>query len=378
MNKKLEDLLYDALLPTDEPDMELNRRILQKQFKEASVMKHYHFKKIAAAAAVCVLTVGSITAYAAYKFLSPSQIAGEVSNNHALAKAFEGKDAVLVNETQESSDYEITLLGLVSGTELSPYVDESETGKIKDSRTYAAVAVNRTDGKPVQDDERKCLSPLLNGVEWMVANNGTMDVGLQWFVQDGVIYELLECDDLEAFAGRGVQLGVVDEFCDETEAFTMDKSTGDYSRNTDYTGTNALFDLPLDQSKADEAAADAYIEKLKASLENDDDEGEEDISEDEDVKKYLADLEAAEDEAAFLKKNASLISSEILKQDKDGMVEFGKEGDTQGTLNVSDFEKGVSKSGVITGGTMEDLVIHMFTVNEDGTVTYKAYAPSAK
>lgn len=376
MNKKLDEILYDALLPADEPDPELNRRILDSRSKEVSAMRHYHFKKMAAAAAVCVLAVGSITAYAAYKYLSPSQVAEEVSDNNALAKAFESKDAVLVNETQTSGDYEITLLGLVSGTNLAPCVDESETGKLEESRTYAAVAVKHTDGKALGVDEKKCISPLLNGVEWMVANNGTMDVGLSWFVKDGVIYELLDCDNLEMFAGRGVQVGVVDEFCDETEAFSMDKNTGIYNKKPGYTGTNALFDLPLDKSKADEKAAEAYIEKLKNH--DDDGEDEKEITGDADYEKYISDFEAADDEAAFLKETAVLISRKVLKVDKDGMVEFGREEESSGTIDVSEYKEGVPTSGVITGSTLDDTVIHMFTVNGDGTVTYETYAPAVK
>lgn len=214
------------------------------------------------------------------------------------------------------------------------------------------------------------------GVEWMVANNGTMDVSLCWFVKDGVIYELLDCDNLEMFAGRGVQIGVVDEFCDETEAFSMDKGTGKYSKKSGYTGTNALFDLPLDEKKADEKAAEAYIEKLK-NPPADADDGEE-IPGNPDYEKYVSDFEAAKDEAAFLKETAVLISREILKIDKDGMVQFGKEDSANGTMYVAEFEKGVPTAGVITGENLDNAVIHMFTVNGDGTATYEAYAPAVK
>lgn len=376
MNNKLEELLYDALVPANEPDPGLNRRILESRSKEVSAMRKYHFKKMAAAAAVCVLAVGSITAYAAYQYLSPAQVAKEVSNNNALAKAFESKDAVLVNETQTSGDYRITLLGLVSGTDLSPYIDEESMGELEESRTYAAVAIGRADGGKITEDERKCVSPLLTGVDWMVANNGTMDVGLCWFIKDGVIYAIMDCDNLEMFAARGVQVGVVDEFGDESEAFFMDEKTGVYSKKPDYKGTNALFSLPLDQAKADDKAADEYIEKLKKP--SDDEEDENELPGDADYEKYVRDFEAAEDEAAFLKETAVLISRKVLKIDKEGMVEFGKEGETQGTMNLTGYKEGVPTSGLITGSTLDDTVIHMFTVNGDGTATYETYAPAVQ
>lgn len=376
MNHKLEELLYDALVPVNEPDPGLNRRILESRSKEVSAMRKFHFRKMAAAAAVCVLAVGSVTAYAAYQYLSPSQVAKEVSNNNALAKAFESKDAVLVNETQTSGDYEITLLGLVSGAELSPYVDKESTGELERSRTYAAAAIARTDGKKITEDERKCVSPLLTGVDWMVANNGTMDVGLCWFIKDGVIYAIMDCDNLEMFAARGVQVGVVDEFGDEPEAFFMDKKTGVYSKKPGYKGTNALFSLPLDQAKADEKAADEYIEKLKKP--SDDEEDEDEITGDADFEKYVRDFEAAEDKAAFLKETAVLISRKVLKIDKDGMVEFGKEGEAQGTMDLTGYKEGVPTFGLLSGSNLDDTVIHMFTVNGDGTATYETYAPAVK
>lgn len=77
------------------------------------------------------------------------------------------------------------------------------------------------------------------------------------------MYELIECDSLEKFAGRGVQIGVVDSFAEENQAFAMDES-GKYQKKTDYEGTNFLFDLPLDPAKADEQAAEQYLKELES------------------------------------------------------------------------------------------------------------------
>ena len=86
----------------------------------------------------------------------------------------------------------------------------------------------------------------------------------------------MDCNNLEMFAARGVQVGVVDEFGDESEAFFMDEKTGVYSKKPGYKGTNALFSLPLDQAKADEKAADEYIERLKKPSDDEEDEDEDD------------------------------------------------------------------------------------------------------
>lgn len=76
--------------------------------------KFHPTRKLIAASACAILLLGGSSAYAAYHFLSPSQIADEVADNGALSRAFAGEDAVSVNETQQSNGYDITLLGLVS------------------------------------------------------------------------------------------------------------------------------------------------------------------------------------------------------------------------------------------------------------------------
>lgn len=84
------------------------------------------------------------------------------------------------------------------------------------------------------------VAPLINGVSVLDANAATMDETLTWFCKDGVLYELIECDDLEIFADRGVQLGIVDSFGSETAAFRMDNESGSYRKVEDYAGTIAL------------------------------------------------------------------------------------------------------------------------------------------
>lgn len=104
-----------------------------------------------------------------------------------------------------------------------------------------------------------CVSALIHGKPFVDVNNSTLKAGAQAFVQDGVQYQLLECDNLEIFADMGVYIGVVESFGREAQAFAMDDVTGDYTVNKSYDGLKALFVLPLDKSKADDAAAEAYF-----------------------------------------------------------------------------------------------------------------------
>ena len=98
-------------------------------------------RRVAAAAACTVILLGSGSAYAAYHYLSPSQIVDEISADSALSKAFEDKDAITINETQTSNGYNITLLGLVSGEKLGLYVPDETKKEVSGKHTYAALAV---------------------------------------------------------------------------------------------------------------------------------------------------------------------------------------------------------------------------------------------
>lgn len=266
MSDNFNTLIKKVLADKKAPSPDLNRQIIAKA-KENNQMKNNKIKKSAVAAAcICLAAASSITAYAAYRYLSPSQVAEEVSESGALAKAFESDDAVLVNETQSTNGYDITLLGLVSGKNLELCVPQEAALELRETHTYAAVAIAKSDGTEMEYRDF-CISPLINGVEFSVANNVTLDTTLTFFKQDGVIYNLIECDNLEMFANRGVQLGVVDSFGSETRAFKMDEETGVYTKQEGYEKTNALFMLPLDKEKADDEAAEEYIEKLIAEVE---------------------------------------------------------------------------------------------------------------
>lgn len=77
MDKKLDELLFEAMKPVDEPAPELNRQILARRSERT--MRKINFKKTAVAAAVAILVVaGGASAYAA-------------SQNHSLLSLFAGK-----------------------------------------------------------------------------------------------------------------------------------------------------------------------------------------------------------------------------------------------------------------------------------------------
>lgn len=236
-----------------------------------SEKRSYRQRSKVVAAVVCtVILLGSGSVYAANHYLNPSQIVDEISADSTLSKVFADKDAITINETQTSNGYDITLLGLVSGEKLGVYMPDETKKEVSDKHSYAALAISKSDGSKMSN-RNFCVSPLINGEAFTDVNAATLNVGLSWFEKDGVIYELIECDNLEIFADRGVYLSLVDDFGDEVAAFRMDEATGKYHKVEDYAGTSALFTLPLDKDKADTVAADKFLVSLRREADSETD-----------------------------------------------------------------------------------------------------------
>ena len=398
MSDNFDLLVKDALSGRNNPDPDLNRQIIVKSKEKSQMRNQNRIRKASVAAAcMCLLAAGSITAYAAYHYLSPAQVAEQVSDNGALAEAFEGEDAILINETQQSNGYNITLLGLVSGKDLELCVPEDISSNLSDVRTYAAIAIAKSDGTEMEY-RNLCISPLINGVDWFVVNNATMDVSLTWFKQDGVVYELVECDDLQVFADRGVQLGVVDDFGNESSAFYMDTQSGEYRRNADYEGTNALFTLPLDKSKADAKEAEAYLNALEHNEENDQEIAENEAekmtsawdTEMDQISEFIDTITMDNIDDYFIRDEATVFTA---KPDENGWIDFGsrynKEEDYlmeggSGYIsywidNEEDFRiggfgvSGMGDEGDARKLDMSGLQMNVITRNEDGSFTKAVY-----
>ena len=111
MNNDIDDLLKQALTPTEEPDFWVNQKIINSMNQKGNqTMKK--FKKIPVLLGLtCALCVGATTAYAAYHYLSPATVAKKMDNNK-LSEAFKGKQSIEINQTQHFKDYDITLLGI--------------------------------------------------------------------------------------------------------------------------------------------------------------------------------------------------------------------------------------------------------------------------
>ena len=212
-------------------------------------------KTLPAAAAAGALCLCALGAAAAGFLLTPKQAADELGYT-AVSAAFEGPDAVAVNETQTDGDYEVTLLGLTTGRDLSDF----EVGDISDESTYIVTAIRRTDGTPVTLEDQFLVGPLISGEDPVTCNPFMMHSGYHAMVKDGVLYRMLECDSIYPFADRTVYIMVQEGTFPDYEAYRFDAETGVITANPDTEGLNVLFTAPLDASYADPAKAQALLD----------------------------------------------------------------------------------------------------------------------
>ena len=117
MENNLDELLKHALTPNEDAEYWLNQKILRLAEEKQNMKRgQKYFKRIPAAVltAALVLGVTSLTAYAAWKYLSVQEVAENVGDI-TLADAFLSEDAISINESQSYGEYRVTLMGMVSG-----------------------------------------------------------------------------------------------------------------------------------------------------------------------------------------------------------------------------------------------------------------------
>lgn len=384
------DALEIEMLETSETVKQPKPRLKQKteNEKENNAMFKNRKNRYAAAAVIgaAVLAAGSITGYAALKYLTPSQVAVEFEDNK-LAKAFEGENAILINETQKYDDYTISLLGVTSGADISDYIlPDSALG---DSTMYAVLTMEKTDGAPMPDtssDEYGSFtffaSPYIQGLAPKDFNIYTLGTGYSEFVKDGVQYRLLEFDDITVFADRTIYIGVSEGMSYDISAYIFDETTGEISKNPDYSGINALFTLPIDQSCADEKAAQECIDKINAEMHPS--KSDEPISqpemtdEEKELDAFMSQI-TGENIGDYLERVESTVQT--LTPDKDNYLEYswelesGAGGNERLLLDWIDIAPGETMllGWSSSGGTIEGLCVPTLTDNGDGTYTFAAY-----
>ena len=400
--RDLDAILYDALSPMREPDDAVNRKIVQqvgeKQKKQKSggheVVRNVgkwrrRSLQTAAAAAVSVVALSSLTAYAAWRYLAPNEIAQEIEDTR-LAEEFKQNNRLEHGETQSYGGYDITLLGIVSGKEISDFSEHAREN-VEDDKTYVAVAIARADGTPMPDGQDEAydsteifVSPYIKGLNPMDYNAYFLDGGFSSFVKDGVQYRILETDNVEVFADRGIYIGVSDGMTYNNQAFVYNAESGELVRNTEYQGLNALFVLPIDASKADAEEAAAILDRVEQranGVETQEEQEEHGVFSKE-VEEFMAKL-TVENIDIYAEPVES--TRQTVTPDENNYFSYSykmpDESAGSGTFRM-DFIFQEGKIGMsdmfnysASDGKLEYLQIQTFTLNEDGTVTSVVYVP---
>ena len=241
------------------------------------------------AAAVCVLGGTVFAAYKVYNYLSAEQ-AADMLGDKTLAERFKDGDSEISSETVSDGDYKATVLGITSGENIS---DLAEGEDIKD-KTYAVVAIEKTDGSDMTYDDDLLVTPFVEGLKPWQFNIFTIGGGgASGKIIDGVLYRIVEFGSVECFADRHIYLAVMSGGFNCREAYNYDESTGLITSRDYYDGTNILFDMPIDKSKADPKKAQKYIDEIEKEWGEAISEDEEKTKEDFDVKVEKTDGETA-------------------------------------------------------------------------------------
>ena len=214
----------------------------------------------------------AVSAFAAWNLLKPGEIAEQL-NDKTPSAAFESENVVNINESVTSGDYIFTLLAIVSGKDITDHTTYS-SDDIRADRTYAVVAIQRTDGAPMPsyDDDGFTpfyISPYVKGQKPWQVNAHTLGGGHAEIFADGVLYRMVEFDNITMFADCGVYLGIHEGSFPNNYVFISDEQTGELKANPEYEGVSALFNLPIDKSLADPEKAEQYIANLLNADEDD-------------------------------------------------------------------------------------------------------------
>ncbi len=267
MNDKLDNALRHALTPGDEADIRLNQKILNQAEEKRKMAERKNWRLTAAIAGGLVLCISSVTVYAAWKYLPASDVAANVQGRN-LAEAFAGEQAFVINEVQSYGDYRVTLLSIISGRMLSEY-PHYHNGEIAADRTYVVIAIENGNGVPMPDTSDESYgnleffaSPLIGDFNPAFYNIAGMSGNYTDMTEEGILYRLLECSNVEIFADHDLYLCVSEGMFYDSEAYCYDELTGKISRNENYEGMNALFELPMDIAKADPQKAAEYMAEL--------------------------------------------------------------------------------------------------------------------
>lgn len=235
--------------------------------KENETMTRAKHKKVfwRAAIAVCLAVVLSVTGIAASQLLSARE-ASRFMNDSTIETAFSDENAIEINETQVMGDYTVTLLGVASGKSLQKY------GAEDNNHSYVLFAVQ---GNGLDSLNRFAgdytITPLVSGYHYEIVNCFSLGMSGHGAYLDDTLYLCEDIANLELLADHTIYWAIYKrdfpvyvegaEGYQMGDVFTMAED-GSISFREDFPEDHAMFTLPLDESKADPAAAEEYLWQL--------------------------------------------------------------------------------------------------------------------
>lgn len=231
------------------------------------------------AVAAVLMAVLSIGAVAGAFLLSPTEAAKLLDEDRA-ALAFSGNTANTDEQVGQLGGYTVRLCGLGTGEAVLDQFDCT----MESGHTYVMLSYQRTDGAPIDLDKeygqwKKIV--FVSGLPIEVQETIFYSRG-KATVEDGVLYDLLDCGNLGLFADHTAYLAIYEgditdlyeqkygeradyegrAFAFPEQAIQMDED-GYFAFLPDYPKPHLLFTLPLDEAGADPERAQEYLETIE-------------------------------------------------------------------------------------------------------------------
>lgn len=389
MNERIKQAFDQSNPQSDEKNRifrEIVRKSEESSDRRTKMEKSYSIRRvcIAGLVAVLVLTSGG-GVYAAMKWKTANE-AADMLGDKKLAEAFGKQESDMTVE--EAGDYRVVLLGVVSGEDITDKIFTSDDG-IETDRSYAAVAIEKLDGSEMTYDDEIMVSPLIQGMKPWQFNIATTNGGACSKIVDGIEYRIADMDNIEIFGDREIYLAVTDNGFNFADGYTYNDDTGIIARNEAYEGLNLLFKLSCDPSKADSAAADAYLksmeEEMSSSEETSESENDTDEASGEENVEWITGENIVGFNAEAVKEKGTFYKDIPLTADKNGDISYKLEFE-EGSAKIKipedvmfpDGADGLSKEWDWVQINETTIYVSIYNKAQDGAITASVYEVSRK
>ncbi len=203
-------------------------------------------------AAVLIIAFLSFTAFAISKLLSAHDVAEHMGESQ-VAESFDKQTSKVESITDKG--FTVSFLGIIKG-------ERFESNEIKSDCSYYVISVAASDGSPLSlaDGNPLGISVIIEGYPAWKVNTWSLNTSANGMEENGILYYLYDCENLEIFADKTVYLAVYEGFIPTAQIIKMNQN-GTFEFAESYKGFKAMFRIPLDPSKADPEAANKILKE---------------------------------------------------------------------------------------------------------------------